>query len=256
MRLLGRLVCVAGAFACAGLAGCAFTKDYVDVSYSSTGTAEKFPGAEGVEVAVEVRDSRSVKDKVSSKKNGFGMETAPILARSDVAAAVADAIRQELRARGFGVAGRAAVVAADLSRFYCDFQLGMFSGTAKAEVAINLKVKSPSSRIFHAGSGSGESSHSIQLMNGKNAGLALNNAFASAVSNLFSDKEFLEAILQAAHAEKTSPVKAKSAKAAAAHEEPAAEVKDPAPVREEAPSAEPPKPVEPKTPQRTYDDQL
>lgn len=59
---------------------------------------------------MQVADQRLDKSKVSSKKNGYGMEMAPITAAEDVAVTVRKAIEQELQARGFALGSDTALV--------------------------------------------------------------------------------------------------------------------------------------------------
>ena len=57
---------------------------------------------------MQVNDQRQDKsNKVSSKKNGYGMEMAPILANEDVTVTIRRAIEQELQSRGFSIGNEA-----------------------------------------------------------------------------------------------------------------------------------------------------
>lgn len=179
------------------LAGCAFTKDYVSVGAAAGSSVARAAGAEGIEVSVEVEDLRGVKDRVSSKKNGYGMETASIVARNDVVAAVGEAVRRELRARGFGVSGRTVVLAVDLIRFYCDFELSLSAGKAAGEVALRARVQSPSGRTLHRASAGAGASRPVRSSNGKEAEAVLNEAFSAAISDLFGASGFVDAIIAA-----------------------------------------------------------
>src|SRR5262245_28010330 len=81
--------------------GCALNKDYIAASnVSQTGVAH-LEEAERVVVHVEVNDARTIRDRVSVKKNGYGMEMAPIIATNDVAALLKTALETELTDRGF-----------------------------------------------------------------------------------------------------------------------------------------------------------
>lgn len=77
------------AFACcvavASLSGCALTTEQVELNYAQQAGVSRIAGAEAVSVNVQVADQRLDKSKVSSKKNGYGMEMAPITAAEDVA---------------------------------------------------------------------------------------------------------------------------------------------------------------------------
>ena len=85
-------------------AGCALTKEEVKLMYEP-GSASKLQGAESIKIKVEVVDFRSVKDKVSCKKNAYGMEMAPIVAVNDVSELISSSIEKELANRGFIISG-------------------------------------------------------------------------------------------------------------------------------------------------------
>jgi len=106
---------------------CALTTDHIQLSYNQQQGVVPVPGASNVTVSVQVKGQRQDKNKVSSKKNGFGMEMVPILATEDVVITVRRAIEQELRSRGFQFSADAALVhiAADLARFYNDHKTGV-----------------------------------------------------------------------------------------------------------------------------------
>src|SRR4051812_5584538 len=102
--------------------GCALTTDVTSITYSSKNVL-KVPGAEGVTVKVVLTDSRTDKERVSVKKNGYGMEMAPILA-PNVARTVGHAIELELTNHGFTLGEGNLVVTADLNKFYSDVKMG------------------------------------------------------------------------------------------------------------------------------------
>ena len=113
--------------------------EQVDIPYQPAAAAVQ--GASGVRVDVAATDSRTTyRDRVSSKKNGYGMEMAAIVAKADVPASVAEAFRRELTARGFVMAPGGGTVQIELIRFYNDFKSGFWSGEAVANVAFNVKV--------------------------------------------------------------------------------------------------------------------
>lgn len=80
-----RILAIASCVAVISLSGCALTIDRIDLQYKQQQQGvSQTPGANNVSVNVQVADQRQEKSKVSSKKNGFGMEMAPILATEDV----------------------------------------------------------------------------------------------------------------------------------------------------------------------------
>ncbi len=185
-------------FAMAFLAsGCALTKDYVVLSYDAQTNVEKIKGADAVKVRVEFSDARKVKDKVSCKKNSYGMEMAPIIAGNDAAETVKNAIETELKNRGFNLAEGSVSVFAELNKYYNDFKTGFWSGRAVAELVMNVQVKKPDRSILYSKMIAGENSHAVQMASGKNAKIVLDGALKDAISKLFDDPSFIDSIFKA-----------------------------------------------------------
>jgi uncharacterized lipoprotein len=201
MKTLSRqlLLIGTGFFAVTFLSGCALTKDYVSLSYVPQANVVKIDGADAVTVKVDVTDIRSIKDKVSAKKNGYGREMAAIIAKEDVAEILKKAVEVELVNRGFRLSGGGIAVAAELSRFYSDFKMGVWSGSAVAEVTMNVQVKKADGSIGFSKlvTGIGSKEH-LQLASGANAKDALDAALKDAVGKLFGDTAFVDALLKTA----------------------------------------------------------
>ena len=183
------------------LSGCALTTDRIQLQYAQQQGVSRIPGAGEVSVNVKVSDQRQDKTRVSSKKNGFGMEMAPIVPMVEVTDTVRNAMEQELQARGFKLGSQAAQVqiAADLTRFYNDYKTGFFAGDAVADLNLYVAVKPKQG-------GPAYSRHivaqgvepNIQLASGENARLALNRALENGMKLLFDDREFVDALMAAA----------------------------------------------------------
>ena len=190
---------IAGMLACAAaLSGCALTTDRIDLSYAQQAGVGVLVGAEDVTVNVQVEDQRQDKSKVSSKKNGFGVEMAPIVANEDVAITIRRAIQQELTARGFGLGADDALVhiQADLTRFYNDHKTGFFAGDAVADINLRVAVQSTSGEQLFAKQVAAQGIEpNTQLMTGNNARLALNRALENGMKVLFEDQAFIAALL-------------------------------------------------------------
>lgn len=179
------------------LHGCAFTTETIDVSYAPESGVSRIEGADAVSVAVDVADNRPDKSKVSSKKNGYGMETAPILANEEVAATVRRALTQEINARGFksGKSPADVKISAVVNQFYNDHKLGFFSGDAVADFGMSVEVLGSSGKaIFSRTIVSQGIEPSTQLATGNNAKLALDRALASGIKKLFDDPSFIAAL--------------------------------------------------------------
>lgn len=190
------------AFACcaavASLSGCALTTEQVELNYTQQTGVSRLAGADAVSVNVQVTDQRLDKSKVSSKKNGYGMEMAPITAAEDVAVTVRKAIEKELQARGFQLGSDAALVriAADLTRFYNDHKMGFFAGDAVADLNMSVIVKSKSGALLFSKQIIAQGMEkNTQLASGNNAKIALERALESGMKTLFDDQAFLSALL-------------------------------------------------------------
>lgn len=193
-----RKLAIASLVVIANLTGCALTTDRVELQYTQQRGVVPVPGANNVSVNVQVNDQRSEKSKVSSKKNGFGIEMAPILAAEDVSVTVRKAIEQELQARGFQLGSKAALVqiSADLTRFYNDHKTGFFAGDAVADLNLSVAVKSQKGELLYAKQIVAQGVEAnIQLMSGENARLALNRALENGMKALFEDRVFLSALV-------------------------------------------------------------
>lgn len=192
------------AFACcaaiASLSGCALTTEQISLNYTPQPNVAKIAGAGNVSVNVQVTDQRPDKSKVSSKKNGFGAEMAPITASEDVAVTVRKAIEQELQSRGFQLGSDMALVkiAADLTRFYNDHKMGFFAGDAVADLNMTVVVKSNNGQQLYSKQIIAQGiERNTQLATGNNAKLALDRALENGMKMLFDDQAFLTALMSA-----------------------------------------------------------
>lgn len=193
-----KILAIAACLAVLNLSGCALTTDRIALQYNQQQGVSQIPGASNVSVNLQVVDQRQDKSKVSSKKNGYGMEMAPIIATEDVAITVRKAIEQELQARGFQLDSDAALVqiAADLTRFYNDHKVGFFSGDAVADLNLFVTVKSKKGNLLYSRQVVAQGIEpNTQLMSGENARLALNRALENGMKSLFDDQSFLSALM-------------------------------------------------------------
>lgn len=193
-----KALAVACCMAVASLSGCALTTEQIELNYTQQAGVAKVAGAENVSVNVQVADQRLDKSKVSSKKNGFGMEMAPITAAEDVAVTVRKAIEKELQARGFQLGSDTALVkvAADVTRFYNDHKMGFFAGDAVADLNMSVTVKSQNGALLFSKQIIAQGMEkNTQLATGNNARLALDRALENGMKMLFEDPGFVSALL-------------------------------------------------------------
>jgi len=146
-------------------------------------------------------DIRADRSRVGSKKNGCGTEMAPIVAENNVPAMFSKAIEAELVGRGFVLGTGSARLLVELQKFYNDFKSGFWSGTAVAELLMNVQVKDSRGNILFARIVTGNGSlPRIQLTSGENAKVALEEALKDGLANLFNDRDCIDAIFKAAGA--------------------------------------------------------
>lgn len=192
------------------LCGCALTKDYVTVAYIPQANVARISGADKVKVQVSVSDLRSIKDRVSAKKNGYGMEMAAIINKEDVADTLKRALEAELSNRGFAMSNGDVLLLAELSKFWNDFKIGFWSGDAVAELTMNVQIKRADGSIAYSKAVTGGGTKpKIQMASGENAKTALNAALQDAVAKVFSDPALTESLLKASK-EPQAPVAAGS----------------------------------------------
>ena len=179
--------------------GCALTKDYISLNYVAQSNVAQIAGADQVSVKIDITDLRSSKDRVGSKKNGYGQEMAAIIAKEDVTDTVKKAIETELSQRGFKVSGGDTLLMIQLVKFLNDFKPGFWSGDAVAEVMMEVQLKKVDGSIAYSKVVSGEGKNpSIQLASGANAKVALDAALQNAVERMFGDPVFIDALLKTA----------------------------------------------------------
>ncbi|MHB1186492.1 YajG family lipoprotein [Thiobacillus sp.] len=198
---------IACCVAMASLSGCALTTEQIELNYTQQAGVSRIVGAENVSVNVQVSDQRLDKSKVSSKKNGYGMEMAPITAAEDVAATVRKAIEKELQARGFQLGSEAALVkvAADVTRFYNDHKIGFFAGDAVADLNMSVTVKTRNGELLFSKQIVAQGMEkNTQLASGNNAKLALERALESGMKTLFADQAFLSALVASSESKAAS----------------------------------------------------
>jgi uncharacterized lipoprotein YajG len=185
---------------------CALTTDTIVPGYQPQQWARKVNGADQVAVRVVVRDMRRDHARVSVKKNGYGMEMAPIVSAMDVGGFIRANVALELARRGFTVVEQTGlVVNVDLRKYFNDFKIGFMSGDAAAEVIFDVTAfqmgpdgEGPPIFLGHF-EGAGQN-NGIQLCSGENAKVALDAALADAMRSMFSDRRFFAALMQTAAA--------------------------------------------------------
>lgn len=186
--------------ACFVSVGCALTTDRVALEYRPMPGVQSLKEAEGITVLVSVNDLRTDKTKVSSKKNGFGMEMAPIIPEEDPAITIKRALEAEFKARGFNIGSDALVlIHSDVTRFWNDHKTGFFAGDSVADLNMTVLVKNKAGdKILFTKQVSAQGLEpNIQIQGGNNAKLALDKALANGLRQLFEDTMFIDSIIKA-----------------------------------------------------------
>ena len=179
-------------------AGCAVVEDKVPIDYVSQVTAPApLPGAEDVLITLSSRDRRTqLADRVSTKKNGYGMEMSRIISTNDVVDLVRASVEREFKAQGFRIGPGGVAVTIELQNFYNNFQLGIVTGTALADVSFGLKVRDATGAQLYAHDYSGSAKiDNIMMMTGDNAKAALQTALAAAVKQVVDDTALQQVLL-------------------------------------------------------------
>ena len=122
--------------------GCAFTDATIKVAY-----AEPSRGALGavpprrVELG-PIQDKRPETDKIGYKRNGFNQKTAKIQTTKPVPEIVREALAAELTKNGHVVGGPDSelVLSADITEFWLDISVGMFTLDFVGATGLELRV--------------------------------------------------------------------------------------------------------------------
>jgi uncharacterized lipoprotein len=177
--------------------GCALTEAKVHLTYAQQPGVARLAGADAITATVIVTDVRPDTTRVSSKKNGFGIEMAAISSDAPLSDIVGVAISQELAARGLKLGPKGQItVLVEVTRFWNDFKMGFFAGDAVADFQISAQVKNADGNIRYAHNFAVNGKEAnIQLASGDNAELALNRALEEGLRQLFADPVFLAAIV-------------------------------------------------------------
>ena len=167
--------------ACALLAalvsGCALTEDAIPVKYSAPANISVVQGAKDVTISVSPADGRVAnRDRVSTKKNGYGMEMAKITASNDIVAEVGQAVQTELSSLGFNVGPGGIAITVQTTNFYNDFKPGFWTAEAVAEVAFDLTAKRQDGTLVYSRSYRAVGVNKDVMMTGEQAAPALSAA--------------------------------------------------------------------------------
>lgn len=132
------------------LGACAFTTARVDLDYSPAADSKTpLSALPAQRIALRVDDQRPIaeRDRIGMKKNGYGMETAPVVSTREVTSVLRDAIQRELQRGGHTVLESAGdadlVLTATLKRYYADLRIRFFDVEMSGFIDTDLVVSDP-----------------------------------------------------------------------------------------------------------------
>ena len=192
----GVLRAAIAAIAAGLLSACALTEDKVPVDYIPNEGVTQVVGAEAISLTVTSADKRTqFADRISTKKNMYGMEMARIVAANDVVEVVRGGVERELKAQGFAVGPGNASITVELQNFYNNFRVGFATGGAVADVALAVKVRNAGGALVYSQTYDASLSNDVFMASGENAKAALEKALTTATRKIVDDKALQEALL-------------------------------------------------------------
>ena len=179
------------------LAGCGYMSEDVQVSYQPVLQSEPLAEAAAVNVDIQVVDNRRDGKHVSRKKDAYGIELASIRLEGDLTETVYEAMKCELQNLGFPIASGNVEVEVDIQKFYNEFKPGFFYDRGLSELLLGVTVKKKNGHIIYSKNivGMGEVGD-VWRHSGKNAKVALDSALKDAISKVFKDRSFMQALIK------------------------------------------------------------
>lgn len=178
--------------ATSALGACATVEDSAKVNYAAHGAP--IASAQSIRVSVTATDARVTnRGRISTKKNGYGMDMAAIRSTDDVGEVVRAALADEMKARGYQIASGGPTVHADVKTFYTDFKVGIFAGGAEGTVDLIVSVLKDGQSVFTKDVRAVKTK-TVAMASGSNAAAALSLALGDALDQLFADAAFTAAL--------------------------------------------------------------
>jgi uncharacterized lipoprotein len=177
------------------MSSCAVTQEHINVGYEPQTGVSRVLGAESTTVQVEVEDQRTTKNHVGHKSNPYGMEMAEIIADNDIPQTIKSAVESELTDRGFALGANGAVIVVQLIKFENVYKNEFWSFSAVGKVTLRVTVKRSDGTDAYTNAIYGQGVNSgVQISGGQNVRIALEAALKNAITTLFSDNDFLNAL--------------------------------------------------------------
>ncbi len=180
------------------LSACALSEDKVPVDYIPNTGVAPLVGAEAISLTVTGTDRRTqYVDRISTKKNGYGMEMARIIATNDVVEVVRGGVERELKAQGYAIGPHGLSVTVELQNFYNNFRVGLVSGGAVADVAVAIKVRNAAGTLVYSQLYDASTTNEVFMASGTNAKASLEKALTMTTMKIVEDKALQAALLSA-----------------------------------------------------------
>jgi len=130
------------------LSGCALTTYEAEIALDPSALGKSpLSTIEPLKVKIMVTDHRPAeeRDKIGQKKNGVGMELAPVVCKGEATQILADALGAEFSQNGHQVveansAAAQLLVQVDLNRFYSDMKMGMWDIKLTGIISTQVKL--------------------------------------------------------------------------------------------------------------------
>lgn len=178
----------------ASLSACATVEKAVPVPYAAA-PAQPVAGAANIRVTVTTADARTTnRGRISTMRNGYGMEMAAIRAEEPVESTVKRALSDELKARGYVLADGGPTVNAAVTTFYNDYKNEFVQWKAQGRVDLKVSVTGPGGQALYTRDISGAADKGVQLSGATNAAKTLSAALSNALATLFQDPAFTAAL--------------------------------------------------------------
>lgn len=193
--------------------GCAFGTGHVNITYQPIIVATRLAAPDSPRVIVKVMDKRATQT-LGQKINGFGIETADLVADTDVPGTLEDAFETELHNRGFLKGRGGNVISVRLDTFENQFTIGFWSGEfvnqltlgpwsddsaapigmSAATIGMDVTVRHPNGSLAYNRYFTGDSKESIHIASENNAERTLDAAMQNGVSKVFIDSAFIDSL--------------------------------------------------------------
>lgn len=200
---------------------CAIIDESIDIKPQLPAQAEAIaPDSAGITVAVKAADVRTQhRDRVATKKNGYGIEMAKITSTKDVPELVRSSVEADLKAHGYTIGEGGLVATVELTNFYSDFKPAFLVPVADSasEVSFNVKLTIAGNLVYsnyYSGLGSRQD---VLIMTPGASRSSLEHALTDAVSKVDKDQALFAAMSsRGALASASPPVSAPTARATSA----------------------------------------